>query len=151
MKIFLICLIVYLVTIILNIALMAWKPIIDRGKSMKCHIVSMLLSPITLPFNINCMIVASYNNIARQAEENLSMIPIEMDDEMLEELIVTAIMQASNDIDCPIKSKEEAAKIHQYIQNNDEMLDGRDLHGILEHLVETGVLVEADGKWVANF
>ena len=151
MKIFLICLIVYLVTIILNIALMAWKPVIDRDKSMKCYIISMLLSPITLPFNINCMIVASYNNIARQAEGDLPMIPIDMDDEMLEELIATAIMQASNDIGCPIKSKEEAAKIHRYLQNHEEMLDGRDLLDVLEYLVETGVLVEADGRWVANF
>ena len=151
MKIFLICLIVYLVTIILNIALNAWRPIIDRDKSMKCYIVSMLLSPITLPFNINCMIVATYNNIAHQVEGDLPMIPIDMDDEMLEELIVTAIMQASSDIGCPIKSKEEAVKIHQYLQNHEEMLDGRDLHDVLEDLIETGVLVEADGKWVANF
>lgn len=150
-KIFLICLIVYLVTVILNIALMAWRPVIDRDKSMKCYIISMLLSPITLPFNINCMIVASYNNIARQAEGDLPMIPIDMDDEMLEELIATAIMQTSNDIGCPIKSKEEAAKIHQYLQNHEEMLDGRDLLDVLEYLVETGVLVEADGTWVANF
>ena len=55
---------------------------------MKCYIVSMLLSPITLPFNINCLIVAAYNNIARQAEGDLPMIPIDMDDEMLEELVL---------------------------------------------------------------
>ena len=151
MKIFLICLIVYLATIILNIALNAWRPLIDRDKSMKCYIVSMLLSPITLPFNINCMIVAAYNNIARQAEGDLPMIPIDMDDEMLEELIVKAIMQASRDAGRPIKSKEEAIKIHRYLQNHEEMLDGRDLLDVLEYLVETGVLVEADGMWIANF
>ena len=149
-NVFLICLIVYLVTVILNIALNAWRPLIDRDKSMKCYIVSMLLSPITLPFNINCMIVAAYNNIARQAEGELPMIPIDMDDEMLQELIVTAIMQASRDAGRPIKSKEEAAKIHQYLQNHEEILDGRDLHEVLEYLVETGVLVEADGKWGIN-
>ena len=151
MKIFLICLIVYLVTIILNIALNAWRPIIDRDKSMKWYIVSMLLSPITLPFNINYIIVLMYNSIARQPEGSMQMIPLEMDDEMIEELIVTAIMQASSDLDCPIKSREEATKIRQYIQNHEEMLDGRDLYGVLEYLVEIGVLVEADGKWVANF
>lgn len=151
MKIFLICLIVYLATIILNIALNAWRPLIDRDKSMKCYIVSMLLSPITLPFNINCLIVAVYNNIPRQAEGELPMIPIDMDDEMLQELIVKAIMQASRDAGRPIKSKEEAIKIHRYLQNHEEMLDGRDLLDVLEYLVETGVLVEADGMWVANF
>lgn len=150
-KIILICLIVYLVTVILNIALMAWKPIIDRDKSMKCYIASMLLSPITLPFNINCIIVAAYNNIARQAEEDVQMIPLDLDEEMLEELIVAAIIQTSNDAGRPIKSKEEAIKIHRYIQNHEEMLDGRDLHEVLEYLAETGVLVEADGKWVADF
>lgn len=150
MKIFLICLIVYLATVILNIALMAWRPIIDRDKSMRCYIVSMLLSPITLPFNINCMIVSAYNNIARQAED-VQMIPLDLDEEMLEELIVAAIIQASNDAGRPIKSKEEAIKIHRYIQNHEEMLDGRDLHEVLKYLADTGVLVEADGKWVANF
>lgn len=149
-KIILICLIVYLVTVILNIALMAWKPIIDRDKSMKCYIASMLLSPITLPFNINCIIVGTYNNITRQAEENMQMIPLDLDDELLNELIITAIMQASSDVGCPIQSREEAAKIHQYLQNHEEMLEGRDLHEVLEYLVETGMLVEADGKWGLN-
>lgn len=146
----LICLIVYLVTVILNIALMAWRPIIDRDKSMKCYIASILLSPITLPFNINCIIVGTYNNIIRQTEENMQMIPLDLDDEMLGELIITAIMQASSDIGYPIKSREEGAKIHQYLQNHEELLEGQDLCEVLEYLVETGVLVEADGKWGIN-
>lgn len=147
----LIYLIVYLVTVILNIALMVWKPIIDRDKNIKCYIVSLLLSPITLPFNINCIIVATYNSsIDRQVMGDKPVIPLDLDDELLDELIKTAIMQASNDIGCPIKSREEAAKIHQYLQNHEEMLEGKDLHSVLEYLVETGVLVEADGKWGLN-
>lgn len=150
MKIFLICLIVYLATVILNIALMAWRPIIDRDKSMGCYIVSMLLSPITLPFNINCIIVAAYNSIAHQTEGDTQVIPLDLDDELLGELIITAIMQAANDIGCPIKSREEGARIHEYFQNHQELLEGQDLHSVLEYLVETGVLVEADGKWGLN-
>lgn len=152
MKIFLICLIVYLITVILNIALVAWKPVIDRDKSMKCYIVLILLSPITLPFNINCMIVATYNNIARKAEVGVQMIPLNLDDDdIFEGFVVVAIMEASEDAGYPIKSKEEAAKINQYLLSHDELLDGRDLRLVLEYLVEIGVLVEADGVWVANF
>lgn len=153
-KKFLICLIVYLVTVILNIALMAWKPIFDRDKNMKCYIVSILLSPITLSFNINCIIVAAYkSSLNRPVAGDKQVIPLaldDLDDELLEELVVTAIMQVSNDIGCPIKSREEAAKIHQYIRNHEELLNCHDLYAVLLELVETGVLVEADGKWGLN-
>lgn len=130
---------------------MAWKPIIDRDKNIKCYIASLLLSPITLPFNINCIIVAAYNSsIDRQAVGDKRVIPLDLDDEMLDELIITAIMQASNDIGCPIKSREEATKIHQYLQNHEELSNCHDLYTVLLELVETGVLVEADGKWGIN-
>ena len=139
-----IALLIYFTTLLVNYILVRFGDIIDIKKSPKTFLLYLGLSPLTVLYTIPFLIMREYYAEIYNASKIEDEIGFDMEE--ANEAVAQVLFDTAEAEGYPLATFEDAYKIldAMYEMDTTRVFD---LSAVLEDLVASGRLVEADGKW----